>query len=125
MCKEKEVCRICAAKGHMAYDCSIKRRNNGNEDSKDQFNSLLDSAMQDDYQYLYALQDTSSLMLFPCITNDVFGIVLCDDAVTHNYVSLRYARQAKLHIHELSDSEKMTVKLSNGNFMRKIGIVEL
>ena len=25
MCKEKEVCRICAAKGHTAHDCPIKR----------------------------------------------------------------------------------------------------
>ena len=125
MCKEKEVCRICAAKGHTAYDCPIKRRNNGNGDSKDQFSSLLDSAMQDDYQYLYTLQDISSLMLFPCIANDVFGIVLCDDAVTRNYVSLRYARQIKLYIHELSDFEKMMMKLSNGNFMRKIEIMKL
>src|SRR5204862_158264 len=119
ICKEKKVCRICAAKRHTTYDCSIKRRNNGNEDSKDQFNSLLDSAMQDDYQYLYTLQDISSLMLFPCIANDVFGIVLCDDAVTRNYVSLRYVRQIKLHIHELSDSEKMMMKLLNDNFIRK------
>ena len=88
MYKEKEVCRICTAKGHMTYDCSIKRRNNGNRDFKDQFSSLLDSAMQDDYQYLYALQDISSLMLFPCIINDVFGIALCDDVVTRNYISL-------------------------------------
>ena len=125
MCKEKEVCRICAAKGHTAYDCPIKRRSDGNGDSKDQFSSLLDSAMQDDSHYLYALQDTPSLMLFPCITNGTFGITLCDDAATRNYVSLRYARQAKLRIHELPDSQKTTVKLPNGNFMRKIGTVEL
>jgi len=80
--------------------------------------------MQDDSQYLYALQDTPSLMLFPCIINDVFGITLCDDAATRNYVSLRYAKQAKLRIHELPDSNKTTVKLPNDNFMRKIGTVE-
>ena len=60
MCKEKEVCRICAAKGHMMYDCLIKRRNDDNGDTKDQFSSLLDNAMQDDSQYLYALQHISS-----------------------------------------------------------------
>ena len=81
--------------------------------------------MQNDSQYLYALQDTPSLMLFPCITNDAFGIALCDDAATHNYVSLRYAKQAKLWIHELPDSKKMMVTLPNGNSMRKIGTVEL
>src|SRR5204862_3775541 len=120
ICKEKKVCRICAAKRHTTYDYSIKRRNNGNEDSKDQFSSLLDSAMQDDYQYLYTLQDTSSLMLFPCITNDVFGVALCDDAATRNYISLRYAKQAKLRIHELPDSKKMTMTLLNGNSVKKI-----
>ena len=81
--------------------------------------------MQNDSQYLYALQDTPSLMLFPCITNDAFGIALCDDAATRNYVSLRYAKQAKLWIHELPDSKKMMVTLPNGNSMRKIGTVEL
>ena len=88
ICKEKEVCRICAVKGYTIYDCPIKRRIDGNGESKDQFSSLLDSAMQDDSQYLYALQDVSSLMLFPCIINNAFGIILCDDAVTRNYVSL-------------------------------------
>ena len=88
MCKEKEVCRICAAKGHTAHDCPINRRNDGNGGSKDQLSSLLDSAMQDDSEYLYTLQDTPNLMLFPCITNGVFGITLCDDAATRNYVSL-------------------------------------
>ena len=92
MCKEKEIYRICAAKGYTTYDCLIKRRTDDNEKSKDQFSSLLNSAMQDDYQYLYTLQDTPSLMLFPCIANDVFDIVLCDDAATRNYLSLRYAR---------------------------------
>ncbi len=125
ICKEKEVCRICAAKGHTAHDCPIKRRNDGNGGSKDQLSSLLDSAMQNDSQYLYALQDTPSLMLFPCITNDAFGIALCDDAAMRNYVSLRYAKQAKLWIHELPDSIKMMVTLPNGNSRRKIGIMEL
>lgn len=125
MAIEKGVCRNCTGGGHIANDCPLRKRSKdrgkGKNGSKDQLHMLLDRAMQNDLEYLCALEEEHPLALFPCNVGGRFGIALLDDGATRNYISLTFAKRAKLQIQQ---AQEKSIRLSNGNSMRKHGMVQ-
>ena len=143
MAKQKGVCKVCAAKGHVARTCPISERYHERYKGKykgkvnGQLNAMLeevqDSEMQNDLNYLFSLMESDEklnavneneppldLMMYTCRLNDIFGTVLCDYGATHNYVSWKYAKEARLPIQPATGS----VGLMNGNTMTKYGTVQ-
>ena len=64
--------------------------------------------------------DLPHLILFPCQLNKAFGTAFCDDGAMNNYISLKYAKQAKLCIQPTMGQ----VRMANGMSMRKYGTVK-
>ena len=121
--KERDVCRNCAAKGCIARDCPLgskKSRKGGSGNLTAILSGLarIEKAMNvgssTDYQYLCSLAEDIPLAMFPCtIAGSSLGIALLDDGATRNYVSLAYAKRARLRIQELSGNPK-PIGLPNG-----------
>ena len=99
------------------YKKNAQRKSKG----QDQLSAIIDTAMEDDLNYLFALTEKVPLMLLPCNVGNLFGITLCDDAATQSYISYEFARDAGLPV-----SRRVTgyVKLPNGQRMKKFGTVE-
>jgi len=130
---EKNVCRNCAAKGHIARDCPLgskKSRKGGSGNLNAILSGLarIEKAMNvgnsTDYQYLCSLAEDVPLAMFPCtIAGSSLGVALLDDGATRNYVSLAYAKRARLRIQELSSKPK-PIRLPNGQRMKVHGMTE-
>jgi len=59
--------------------------------------------------------------MFPCtVAGSSLGVALLDNGATCNYVSLVYAKRARLRIQELSDKPNL-VRLPNGQQMKVYG----
>ena len=129
LAKEKNVCRNCAGRGHYAKDCPLKSSGRSGE-----LNAIL-SSLQDlkkavslvntnDIAYLCALAESTPLAMFPCsIDGGSFGIALLDDGAARNFVSLSYAKRARLRIQGFVEEPK-PIHLPNGQVMKIYGTTE-
>jgi hypothetical protein len=121
---EKDVCRNCAAKGHFARNCPLRKNKNGG--GKDQLNALipgLDSEIHEDIDYLFAMTERLPLAMFPCVVKTTMGIVMLDTGASRNYISLSYARRAGLRICQ-AEVGPNTVRLPNRHTMKVCGTTE-
>jgi hypothetical protein len=110
MAVEKGLCKNCIAKGHIIRDCPLLKRLKA-KGERDQLAALIDSQMETDLDYLCALAEDVPLFLFPCIVQDAFGVTFLDDGATRNYVSLSFAKRAKLRMQEVVRCNFLTVVL--------------
>ena len=125
--RERKVCARCAAAGHIAKECTAEPKQSRGQTggSRSQLHAMIpdvDSAMDADRDYLCTLADNIPLALFPCSIQDAYGIALGDFGSTRNWISRRYAKRAKLQIH---NSPIKVVDLPNGQKMQVYGAVEL
>ena len=100
--KEKNVCRNCAGRRHIARNCPLESKTGkGSADLNAILTGLarIEKAVSivnsTDFPYLCSLAEKTPLAMFPCsIDGSSFGITLLDDGATCNYVSLSYAKWA-------------------------------
>ena len=121
---EKDVCHNCAAKGHFARNCPLRKNKNGG--GKDQLNALipgLDSEIHADIDYLFAMTERLPLATFPCVVKTTMGIVMLDTGASRIYISLSYARRAGLRICQ-AEIGPNTVRLPNRHIMKVCGTTE-
>jgi len=119
MATDKGVCGNCAAKGHTARYCPLEQSRNGNGNNGngkkkkngkgDKLNAMipdyaaaLGSELQADLEYLCSLAENVPLAMFPCSIETSAGIAILDTAATRVYISLSYARRAKLVIQPMT-----------------------
>jgi aspartyl protease/zinc knuckle protein len=135
--REKNVCRNCAANGHIARDCPLgpKTRHKGGSGGSGNLNAILSGLVRlekamnvgnsTDFPYLCSLAEDIPLAMFPCtVDGSSLGVALLDDGATRNYVSLAYAKRARLRIQELSDMSSKPIRLPNGQRMKVYGTTE-